>query len=81
MKSQFIKTAKKNLFGHLTRRELFRGSGLAAFAGLAGCTESPDPVSTPQTLSNDIPTYASISVRTVINCSDCLTILGGSIMR
>ncbi len=62
----------------LSRRDLLRGSALAALVGLAGgsaCSpESPDANLPPH------PTYASLGVRPVINCWGTITVMGGSLV-
>ncbi|MFC1693067.1 hypothetical protein ACFL1R_06145 [Candidatus Latescibacterota bacterium] len=67
----------------LSRRSLFKSTGFAALAGLAGCGESKRSfVSTPAARKNriPIPTYTSIGVQPVINCAGTMTHLGGSLM-
>ncbi len=64
--------------GNLTRRNLFKGAGLAAFSSLAGCGgktgTKTDIVGAPYL------DYASIGIEPVINCWGAMTTMGGSLI-
>lgn len=71
---------KNKAFGflsRLTRRDLFRGTGLAVAGGLAGAGES----SAAPAMRVPVTTYESLGVEPVINCWGTMTVLGGSLME
>ena len=76
MKSELNKTAKSDVFSHLTRRDIFKATGLGALASLLGCAAGGR-----LTLRKriKIPTYESLGVKTPINCTGTITSLGGSL--
>ncbi|MBT4484747.1 MAG: aminotransferase class V-fold PLP-dependent enzyme [Candidatus Latescibacteria bacterium] len=75
MKFRFNETKKSRFLKQITRRDLLKGSGLAALTGVAGCqkTDSTEKIRIP------IPTYESIGVKPIINCWGTLTRLSGSL--
>ena len=75
MKSKLFSTGA-GLFNRLTRRDLFKGSGLAALAGFTGCSNAKDTAAPKIT----IPTYESIGAKSIINCMGTHTNRGGSLM-
>ncbi|MFC1694339.1 twin-arginine translocation signal domain-containing protein, partial [Candidatus Latescibacterota bacterium] len=79
MASKLLKTATQGFSGRITRRDLLKGTGTAAFTGIAGLgTQASTAVA--GTMRSRIPTYKSIGVPTLINCGGTFTALGGSIM-
>ena len=68
--------SKFSFLKHLTRRDIFKGTGLAALLGATGCNAKQSPVSSKIT----IPTYESIGVKPIINCMGTHTNRGGSLM-
>lgn len=62
--------------GGLSRRDLFRGGGAAAFGGLLGGGAKP-AAGAPLRFGSEI--YESIGVRPIINCKGTFTIIGGSL--
>jgi uncharacterized pyridoxal phosphate-dependent enzyme len=64
----------KSFWGILSRRNFFRGTGLATLAGMAG--SRAEAASGKKGLHT---TYESIGVRPVINCWGTMTILSGSL--
>ncbi|HUT62809.1 MAG TPA: aminotransferase class V-fold PLP-dependent enzyme, partial [Anaerolineae bacterium] len=68
--------SKFGFLRHLTRRDIFKGTGLAALAGVSGCSTQQSQVSSKIT----IPTYESIGVKPIINCMGTHTNRGGSLM-
>ncbi|MFC1607645.1 aminotransferase class V-fold PLP-dependent enzyme [Candidatus Latescibacterota bacterium] len=64
------------LLSSLTRRDLFKGTSVAALTGLAGCREPGSATA----FKISIPTYESIGAKPVINCMGTHTNRGGSLM-
>jgi D-glucosaminate-6-phosphate ammonia-lyase len=62
--------------GRLSRRDLFRGGGVLAAAGLFGGPQRSSAA--PLRFGSEI--YQSIGVRPVINCKGTFTIIGGSLI-
>ncbi len=83
MKPEFLKTETSGFWGRLSRRDLFKGTGLAALAGMFGCAgrgmlkKAPVPYS-PRI---PIPTVQSIGVKPAINCWGTYTHHSGSLME
>jgi D-glucosaminate-6-phosphate ammonia-lyase len=80
MKVQFPETKSLKISNRLSRRNLFKGAGVAALTGLAGCGASSTMDSSKPALRLPITTYESIGLRPVINCVGTVTSLGGSLM-
>ena len=80
MKAQFPETKSLKVSNRLNRRDLFKGAGVAALTGLAGCSTPSNLDSSKQAPRIPIPTYESIGLRPVINCVGTVTSLGGSLM-
>ncbi|MCE5250176.1 aminotransferase class V-fold PLP-dependent enzyme [bacterium] len=76
MKGILDKAVRHGFLERLSRRTFFKGTGLAAFAGISGCQAKP----TAQALRISVPTYESLGVKPVINCMGTLTNRGGSLM-
>jgi len=76
MKSDQLFSGKFGFLKRLTRRQLFKGTGLAALAGVTGCGVKPSPFKS----KISIPTYESIGVKPIINCVGTHTNRGGSLM-
>jgi L-seryl-tRNA(Ser) seleniumtransferase len=74
MNNLFTTPDCSGFLGSLTRRGFFRGSGIAALAGLFGANRAAGKRKGPVT------TYESIGVKPVINCWGTMTILSGSLM-
>ncbi|MFC1694429.1 hypothetical protein ACFL1R_13110, partial [Candidatus Latescibacterota bacterium] len=79
MVSKLLKKETQGFSGPLTRRDLLKGTGVAAFTGIAGLGTQASTAAA-ATMRSRIPTYKSIGVNTVINCMGTMTHLGGSIM-
>jgi len=60
----------------LSRRDVFRGTGLAALTGLFGFGKTAEA----RKMRVPVTTYESIGVEPVINCWGTMTVLGGSLM-
>ena len=71
-----------NVFRNLSRRTLFKGTGLMALAGIFGCGKEVGQSEPESKSAHRIPlvTYESIGVKPVINLSGTMTHLGGSLM-
>ena len=67
-----------NLFRHLSRRNLFKGTSIAALTSILGCGKKESKTEITQRIP--LVTYKSIGVKPVINCSGTMTHLGGSLM-
>ena len=76
MKSQLSITTKSGFIGYLTRREIFKATGLSTLVSFLGCT-SVRRLSLPERIK--ISTYKSLGVKTPINCTGTMTSLGGSL--
>ncbi len=72
MEEQITTTTPYRLNSRLSRRSLFKGTGLVALAGLTGCGAEKPRI--------PLVDYASIGVRPLINCKGTYTSLSGSLM-
>ncbi len=79
MDKKILKKGDSEFTGRITRRDLLKGTGLAALTGsLAGCGQTSGQAE--YTPKIPIPTYESIGVTPVINCRGTYTIFSGSLM-
>lgn len=76
MSVNLINSFKTKMKHRFTRRDFFKGSGLAAIAGLLGV--KCGGLSAPSRIT--VPLYESIGVKPIINCKGTFTILSGSLM-
>ena len=76
MPIQRFKHYLEQRLGGLSRRDLFRGGGAAAFGGLLGGAAETAPAA-PLRFGTEI--YESIGVRPIVNCKGTFTIIGGSL--
>ncbi|MFC1694093.1 hypothetical protein ACFL1R_11355, partial [Candidatus Latescibacterota bacterium] len=79
MVSKLLKKATQGFSGRLTRRDLLKGTGAAAFTGIAGLGTQASTAAA-ATMRSRISTYKSIGLSPVINTSGTMTALGGSLM-
>lgn len=79
MEQKSLKTVTPVFSGNFTRRNLLKGTGVAAFTGIAGLNTQTSSAEA-EKMSSTIPTYKSIGLNTIINCMGTMTHLGGSIM-
>jgi len=76
MSRMSFRSKARDFVHRLTRRDFFKGTGVAAAAGMLGAGESAaEPC-----MRIPVTTYESIGVEPVINCWGTMTILGGSLM-
>lgn len=76
MFADFVRGFRQSRIAALSRRDLFRGSGLLAATGLFGGSAAPASAS-PLRIGANI--YESIGVRPLINCKGTFTIISGSL--
>ncbi|MBT4485149.1 MAG: hypothetical protein HOC71_15900, partial [Candidatus Latescibacteria bacterium] len=57
MKSEFFQKSKTGSSVRLSRRDLFKGTGLAALTGLAGCSEPSESPTLTREFNIPVPTY------------------------
>ena len=79
MKSKFFESLTSSVKGRFTRRDLFKGTGLAALGGLAGSCN----ISGIETHEDriPIPTIQSLGLKPVINCWGTYTHHSGSLLE
>ena len=77
MRPKSFGAATRGVLHRITRRDMFKGGGLAAMGSLmgAGTGEASPAYRVPVT------TYESLGVEPVINCWGTITMLGGSLME
>ena len=84
MKSRSVEAEKLSFLNRLTRRNFFKGLGLASLSGMVGCGERPSKMSTFEAnVINpriSVPTVQSIGATPVVNCYGTYTYLSGSLM-
>ncbi|MEK7405658.1 MAG: DegT/DnrJ/EryC1/StrS family aminotransferase [Acidobacteriota bacterium] len=69
----------KNLRGAFSRRDMFRGGGLLAAAGLTGGAPALAAPARAGNLELGANIYKSIGVRPIVNCKGTFTIISGSL--
>jgi L-seryl-tRNA(Ser) seleniumtransferase len=77
MKPESIGAVARRVLRQITRRDLFKGAGVAAVGSLVGVgTAEASPV-----YRVPVTTYESLGVEPVINCWGTMTMIGGSLME
>ncbi|MFC1528493.1 aminotransferase class V-fold PLP-dependent enzyme [Candidatus Latescibacterota bacterium] len=79
MMSKFFETLASSVKERLSRRDLFKSTGLAALAGLAGCGKIRGPEAHKDRIP--IPTVQSIGVKPIINCWGTFTHHSGNLLE
>ena len=79
MKSKLFETLTSGVKRRLSRRDLFKGTGLAALAGLGGCGKTGESEAHKDRIP--IPTVQSLGLKPVVNCWGTYTHHSGSLLE